>query len=92
MKLLFDANLSPIPRDVADSAIWRYAKDNGFDIITTDGDDFPPLTRRFGPPPKVILLESWRFPTKVAEQLIRSNAILIGEFSKGGEGLFVMRF
>jgi predicted nuclease of predicted toxin-antitoxin system len=60
---LFDL---PLPRDAKDSAIWSYAKQHAFDIITADSDDYPPLVERFGPPPKVILLESWRSPTKIA--------------------------
>jgi predicted nuclease of predicted toxin-antitoxin system len=90
VKLLFDANLSPLPkrlqelfpgsvhlfdlplpRNAPDIAIWSYAKENGFDIITAVGDDYPPLARRFGQPPKVFLLESWRYPTRIAFELIR---------------------
>jgi hypothetical protein len=37
---LFDLSL---PRDAADTSIWEYAKNNGLDIITTDGDDYPPM-------------------------------------------------
>jgi predicted nuclease of predicted toxin-antitoxin system len=81
----------PLPRDIADDAIWTYAKENAFDIVTTDGDDYPPLVKRFGPPPKVILLESWRFPTKIALELIRGNAILIAEFAKSNQGLLILR-
>ena len=42
---LFDTAL---PRDAEDAAIWFYAKEHGFDIITTDGDDYPALARRLG--------------------------------------------
>lgn len=85
---LFDL---PLPRDADDLAIWSYARQNGFDVVTADGDDYPPLTLRFGPPPKVILLESWRFPTKIAEELIRSNAIKIAQFAVSDQGLLVLR-
>lgn len=84
---LFDL---PLPRDAEDAAIWSYAKHNGLDIITADGDDYPPLVRRFGPPPKVILLESWRFPSRIALDLIRRNAVLIAEFSKSNQGLLIL--
>jgi hypothetical protein len=66
-------------------------KDNGFDIVTADGGDYPPTAKRLGPPPRVILLESWRFPTKIARDLLRGNAILISEFSKNDEGLLILR-
>lgn len=65
---LFDLKLA---RDEEDKMIWSYAKQNEFDIITADGDDYPPLVYRFGPPPRVILLKSWRFPTQIAEDVIR---------------------
>ncbi len=64
---LFDL---PLSRDEKDHVIWAYAKQNGFDIITTDGDDYPPIAKRFGPPPRVILLQSWKYPTQFAEELI----------------------
>ncbi|MBV8073538.1 MAG: DUF5615 family PIN-like protein [Acidobacteriaceae bacterium] len=85
---LFDL---PLRRDVHDEVIWSYAKQHGFDIITTDGDDYPPLARRFGPPPKVILLESWRYPSNVAVELIRRNAIRIAEFAANKNGLLILR-
>jgi predicted nuclease of predicted toxin-antitoxin system len=85
---LFETQL---PRDAQDSVIWTYAKQNGFDIITADGDDYPPMAKRFGPPPKVILLESWRYPTRIALQLIRRNAILIAEFASSNQGLLILR-
>ncbi len=86
---LFDV---PLARDVADRAVWMYAKENGFDIVTADGGDYPPTAKRLGPPPKVILLESWRFPTKIALELLRGNAVLIAEFAKGDQGLLILCF
>ena len=53
--------------------------------------DAPPLAKRFGPPPKVILLESWRFPSRFARELVRGNAILIAEFAGNDEGLLILR-
>lgn len=80
-----------LPRNAADEQIWSFAKYNGFHIVTTDGDDYPPLVERFGPPPKVILLQSWRYPTKFAVALIRSKAILIADFENSDRGLLVLR-
>ena len=85
---LFDL---PLARDAADSAFWRYAKEDGFDIVTADGGDYPPMAKRLGPPPRVILLESWRYPTKIALELIRGNAIMIAEFAKSEQGLLILR-
>ena len=85
---LFDL---PLRRHEDDRIIWEYAKRNGYDIITTDGDDYPPMVERFGPPPKVILLQSWEYPTNIAEQTIRANALYIAEFSRSERGLLVLR-
>ncbi len=85
---LFDL---PRPRNERDSVIWDYAKQIGFDIITTDGDDYPPLVQRFGPPPRVILPESWRYPTSFAEELVGTNSVLIARFAAGDQGLLVLR-
>jgi hypothetical protein len=49
------------------------------------------MVQLFGPPPKVILLESWRYPTRFASELIRGNAVLIAEFAKSDQGLLILR-
>ncbi|MBV8898382.1 MAG: DUF5615 family PIN-like protein [Acidobacteriaceae bacterium] len=85
---LFDL---PLWRDAADEMIWSHAREHGFDIVTADGDDYPRLVKRLGPPPKVILLESWRYPTKVALELLRSNAILIANFATSDRGILTLR-
>jgi predicted nuclease of predicted toxin-antitoxin system len=85
---LFDL---PLPRHAPDTVIWDYAKQHGFDIVTADGDDYPPLVERYGPPPRVILLESWRYPTRFAHDLMRENALRIAEFGKSEQGLLILR-
>jgi predicted nuclease of predicted toxin-antitoxin system len=64
---------------VSDAVVWNYAKTNGFAIVTADAD-FYELATTLGPPPKVIWLRGCDYPTAVAEQLIRSQAIRIAEF------------
>jgi predicted nuclease of predicted toxin-antitoxin system len=85
---LFDLSY---PRDVEDVVIWTHARDEGFGIVTADGDDFPRLVRLFGFPPRVLLLASWQYPTRIAEDLIRSNAIRITRFLNSDIGLLVLR-
>lgn len=63
----------------ADSAIWQFAKTNGFCIVTADSD-FYELAAANGPPPKVIWLKGCDYPTDVAEELLRGQAIRIAEF------------
>lgn len=83
----------PLRKNEDDHVIWEYAKRNGYDIIiTTDGDDYPPLVKRLGPPPKVILLESWKYPTEIAEQVIRTNAVRITEFFQSERGLLILKY
>jgi predicted nuclease of predicted toxin-antitoxin system len=62
-----------------DSAVWEFAKTNGFAIVTADAD-FYELATTVGPPPKVIWLRGCNYPTAVCEELIRSQAIRIAEF------------
>jgi predicted nuclease of predicted toxin-antitoxin system len=62
-----------------DNAVWVYAKANGFSIVTADAD-FYELATTLGPPPKVIWLRGCDYPTAVAEELIRSQAIRIADF------------
>lgn len=62
-----------------DTFVWEYAKLNGFSIVTADAD-FYELATTLGPPPKVIWLRGCDYPTVVAEELIRSQAIRVAEF------------
>jgi len=62
-----------------DVAVWEYAKLNGFCIVTADGD-FYELATALGPPPKVIWLRNCNYPTAIAEQLLRGQAIRVAEF------------
>jgi predicted nuclease of predicted toxin-antitoxin system len=63
----------------SDSAIWEFAKANGFSIVTADADYYEMATVQ-GPPPKIIWLRGCDYPTAVAEKLIRSQAIRIADF------------
>jgi predicted nuclease of predicted toxin-antitoxin system len=64
---------------VPDTSIWAFAKSNDFSIVTADAD-FYELATTLGPPPKVIWLRGCDYPTAVAEDLIRSQAIRIAQF------------
>ena len=74
----------------SDRQVWEFARIQGFVIVTADAD-FYELVTTFGPPPKVIWLRSWDYPTAVAEQLLRSSAIRISEFEQDSEqGLLIL--
>ena len=65
--------------NASDLRIWEYARTNDFTIVTADAD-FYELAITFGPPPKVIWLRRCDYPTRAAENLLRTNAIRVTEF------------
>jgi predicted nuclease of predicted toxin-antitoxin system len=74
----------------SDRKVWEFAKAQGFIIVTSDADFYEMVTA-YGPPLKVIWLRSWQYPTGVAEQLLRSNAVRVSEFVRDPEqGLLIL--
>lgn len=65
--------------EAPDVALWEFAKENRFAIVTADADFYEMATTK-GPPPKVIWLWGCDYPTAVAESLIRSQVIRIFDF------------
>lgn len=51
-----------------DAHIWEHAKAGNYAIVTADSD-FYELSTSFGPPPKVVWLRGWDYPTAAAEEL-----------------------
>jgi predicted nuclease of predicted toxin-antitoxin system len=68
----------------SDRQVWEFAKKQDFIIVTADAD-FYELVTMYGPPPKVIWLRSRQYPTGVAEQILRSNAVRVSEFVQDSE-------
>src|SRR2546430_3575446 len=62
-----------------DTAIWRYAGDNGFAVVSLDAD-FTEISTLRGPPPKIIWLRCGNQPTQVIESILRSHADVILAF------------
>ena len=62
-----------------DTVVWQYARANEFCIVTADGD-FYEMATTLGTPPKVIWLRGCDYPTAMAEEMIRGQAIRIAEF------------
>lgn len=60
----------PIP--ASDKAIWQYAHDNGFIIVTND-EDFSNLLILRGAPPKIILLRKGNLTTAQIASLLISR-------------------
>jgi predicted nuclease of predicted toxin-antitoxin system len=67
-----------------DRAIWEFAKEKGFVIVTTDSD-FYELATTIGPPPKVVWLRRWTHPTRDAERVLRREAVRIADFETDPE-------
>lgn len=74
---------------VPDQLVWDHAKANGFTIVTADAD-FYELATAFGPPPKVIWLRGYDYPTAVAEHLIRGQAVRLAEFFDGPAAVLIL--
>lgn len=55
---------------VPDEQLWQYARENGFTIVTQDGD-FSDLSCLRGWPPKVLWLRCGNQPTRTIEGLLR---------------------
>lgn len=66
-----------------DSTLWRYAKDNGFAIVSQDSD-FADMAALYGFPPKVIWLRCGNQPTEVICALLRDHAQAIIDFGADG--------
>ncbi len=58
--------------EVDDPAIWEYAKDVGYVIVTKDSD-FLALSDRLGHPPKVVRLRCGNCPTSEVAELLREE-------------------
>ncbi len=94
MKLLFDQNLSPKLTEVFkdslhvqnagldlsdDLMVFRYAKKEGYTIVTKDSD-FNNLISYFGFPPKVIWVRRGNCSTNVVRGLLQKNLHTVEKF------------
>ena len=68
----------------ADEAIWAFAREQGYTIVTLDAD-FADIAALHGAPPKVIWLRCGNQPTSFVETLLRDHAELIVDFGPDTE-------
>lgn len=68
----------------ADAAIWDFAREHSYSIVTLDAD-FADLAALHGAPPKVIWLRCGNQPTVFVEHLLRDHASLIATFEQDTE-------
>jgi predicted nuclease of predicted toxin-antitoxin system len=64
-----------------DRAIWDFARDKGFTIVSLDAD-FAERAALSSPPPKVIWLRCGNQTTEIIEELLRDHIELIGTFER----------
>lgn len=62
-----------------DAAIWAYARDHGFTIVTKDSD-YEQLSVMKGAPPKVIWLRTGNCTTEALSELFRRREADISSF------------
>jgi predicted nuclease of predicted toxin-antitoxin system len=70
-------------RDADDSAIWEYAKQNAYALVSKDSD-FQQRSLFYGAPPKFIWLRVGNCPTKTIEELLRRHSVSIHTFGLDG--------
>lgn len=59
-----------------DTAVWRYAAEHGYAIVTLDSD-FADLSALWGAPPKILWLRCGNHSTADVEMLLRKHALRI---------------
>lgn len=68
----------------SDKLIWEYAKENGFTIVTFDGD-FYDFSLVWGHPPKIVWIRTNNQTTKNVEEILRKHIHTIKEFQKDSD-------
>ncbi|MGO8856951.1 MAG: DUF5615 family PIN-like protein [Streptosporangiaceae bacterium] len=78
-------------RGATDEAIWSFARDHGFTLVSKD-DDFRSLALVRGAPPKVVWLQIGNAPTSKVADLLRANILVLEVFSnEPAEALISLR-
>ncbi len=67
-----------------DAAIWAFAREQGYTIVTLDAD-FADIAALHGAPPKVIWLRCGNQPTPFVEHLLRDHLTLVGDFEQDAD-------
>ena len=66
-----------------DRALWRYAREHDYALVTLDAD-FAELAALFGAPPKVFWLRRGNQPTAATEAFLRKHGEAIERFASEG--------
>jgi predicted nuclease of predicted toxin-antitoxin system len=73
---------------VDDLAIWKYANEHGFHIVTQD-TDFNDINTLYGYPPKIIRIRTGNASTNAIIQLIQNKNEIIHDFLDNEETGFL---
>ncbi len=76
-------------RGATDTAIWQFAKQNGFAIISKDSD-YAQRSALLGSPPKVIWIRIGNCTTQRIDFLLRNKQERIEAFATGDEDCLVL--
>lgn len=68
----------------SDKAIWEFAKNNEYSIVTFDSD-FYDFSLVWGHPPKIIWLRTYNQTTRHIEEMLRKHLDTIKEFVSNQE-------
>lgn len=68
-------------KDASDTAIWRYAQENKFVIVSKDSD-FQQRSLLLGHPPKFIWLRVGNCPVRPIGELLRKHSVAIHTFDQ----------
>ncbi len=75
-------------KDASDAAVWQYAAQHGFTIVTKDAD-FHQRSFLFGQPPKVIWIRTGNCSTDMIEAILRRHRQDLEAFTAKPEGTFL---
>jgi predicted nuclease of predicted toxin-antitoxin system len=73
---------------IGDRRIMQYASTHDFILVSTDSD-FERLLKQF-PGVKVVILRSCNYPTEIAADVLRRNAIRIAELPTSHDQLIIL--
>jgi predicted nuclease of predicted toxin-antitoxin system len=76
-------------KEAEDLAVWEYAKQQNFMIVSKDAD-FHQRSFVYGFPPKVVWIRLGNCTTADVEQVIRKNFTIIKTFAEDVEGAFLI--
>jgi len=75
-------------KDAPDAAVWKYAAQHGFTIVTKDAD-FHQRSFLFGHPPKVVWIRAGNCSTNMIETILRSHRQDLEAFAREPESTFL---